>query len=116
MSRESPRAADPFALERYIDELRDAAPHYVYGFDIERKYVRIWKKHPGSDFRSVVAFYDESTGDLYRADSWKKRGRLLRNLVRGFDQFGNPSRDRRPTRSSSARRSRVRSRRRAGRR
>lgn len=104
------RALDPYALERYIDGLRDSRPEYVYGFETGTKYVKIWKKHPGASSRSVVAFYDETTGDLYRADSWKKRGRFLQNLVRNHDQFGNRSRDHR--RSPARRASRIRSRRR----
>ncbi len=50
---------------------------YKIGWTTGRRYFRMyWSTESGA--RSVIEFIDCTTGDVYRADSWKKRGRNLR--------------------------------------
>lgn len=48
--------------------------------DDRRAYVVLVRVSGGT--RSALAFVDKSNGDLYRADSWKKRGRKIGNVFR----------------------------------
>lgn len=108
-------AAHAYALEKYVDRLMDQdrqrgaqTARRLYGVDYGPVYAKVWRKdYPGDPSRSVVVFvgYD---GTLYRADSWKKRGRIVGHL----DRLREPGRDR-ARRSASRRASRVRSRRRS---
>jgi hypothetical protein len=67
-----------WAFEDYLDRLRRDHPQYEYGWDEGRGYLKIWRqaKMGGRLSRSAVAFVDPA-GNVYRAESWKKRGRLL---------------------------------------
>lgn len=86
-----------YALEKYIDRLMDQdRARHLYGVDYGRQYAKVWRKdYPGAPERNVVVFvgYD---GTMYRADSWKKRGRIVGHL----DRLREPStRDRRRRRA-----------------
>jgi hypothetical protein len=82
-SRDPKRGAFPFADTRiarsfhdYLDRLESAHPSYVYGTTAGRDYLRVWRHPQGSSSKSIVVFVDHY-GNAYKADSWKKRGRLL---------------------------------------
>ena len=53
----------------------------VYGqrakleYEIGRTFARVFTRQGA--FRSAVCFVCLETGDVYRADSWRKRGRLI---------------------------------------
>ena len=73
---ESARAR--WGVEDYLDALRRSNPRYAYGSTPGRGYLKLWYHHAGTsaDDRSVFAFAD-ARGNVYRADSARKRGRLL---------------------------------------
>ena len=49
---------------------------FTYGYEVGRKYHKVFHNDNGGS-RSVVCFVDTETGYVYRADSWKKRGRVI---------------------------------------
>jgi hypothetical protein len=65
------------AINVWLRKLEAQNPSYSYGYDLGPVYARIWKRLGQQDSRSVVNFVELSTGRLYRADSWKKAGRML---------------------------------------
>ena len=69
------------SVDAYVRALRAAQPHYVFGVDRGPVYSRIWKKEGSS--HSVVVFVD-ADGTIYKADSWKKRGRPISTLARSL--------------------------------
>ncbi len=76
-----------WAFEDWIAMLERQHKDRSYGLDEGRTYLRIWWRGKGSDrSRNVVGFLAPN-GDLYRADSWKKKGRLLTNLVKRHPEF-----------------------------
>lgn len=50
----------------------DSAP---LGFEVRRRYAVVFSR--SGAFRSAIEFIDLETGDIYRADSWRARGRLM---------------------------------------
>lgn len=71
---------DAESLRRYLAHLQSEHPEYTYGVDHGRVYSRIWKRLGNQSTRSVVAFVD-ADGAIYRADSWKARGRRLGHVT-----------------------------------
>ena len=74
---------DPAAAARffgYLDRLRGSplfpSPTWSYGYDEGRDYIKVWRRFGAQDSRSIVAFVDRR-GTLYKANSWKKRGRMI---------------------------------------
>lgn len=45
------------------------------GFEIRTRYALVFAVQ--GSFRSAVHFVDLANGDIYRADSWRARGRLM---------------------------------------
>lgn len=66
-------------LDDYLARLERENVQYVYGVDEGRDYLKIWRRPRSSDVRSAVMFVGRD-GTLYRAESWKKRGRALSHL------------------------------------
>lgn len=58
-----------------------AAARATYGqsdplsFEVNRRFARVFAVQGA--FRSAVCFVCLATGDVYRADSWRARGRLM---------------------------------------
>jgi hypothetical protein len=81
---ESARAR--WGVEDYLDALRRSAAastgpggrsRYIYGMTPLRSYMKLWyQTSPSALDRSVFAFVDPK-GMVYRADSARKRGRML---------------------------------------
>jgi len=46
-----------------------------------RKYTRIWLANRTNDYRSIYAFVDQTTGDVYKADSYRKPAPGIRGNI-----------------------------------
>ena len=66
--------------ERCIDKLRDGESDYDFTIDTGRKYHKVIMNAHGN--RSVHAFIDKKTGEVYKAASWKAPAKGVRfNLL-----------------------------------
>jgi hypothetical protein len=54
---------------------------YVFGVDQGRKYARVWNAYGDGRGRSVVAFVDLATGDIYKPEGWKRPAKHIRGNV-----------------------------------
>lgn len=72
----------------WLDKLDAIAPEgYTFTCDEPgRKFVRIVMSIHGSQ-RSVHAFYDMRTGDVYKAEGWKKPAQHVRYRLMDDDSF-----------------------------
>lgn len=80
-------------LERFLDRwrvVRDAEFQKLYGHPADdeinyttgKKYWKIYKANPpGSDYRSIVAFVDKDTGDVYKAAGSKAPAKHVRGSI-----------------------------------
>lgn len=76
-------------VQQNADPRRADAGLYDFGYDVNKKYYRVWSKAKSSTQRSALYFVDKVTGDVYRADSWKQKGRRtgsLEGLLVNYDK------------------------------
>lgn len=60
--------------------------HYAFGIERLTKYVRVWMDNVNPEGvasgRSVHAFFDPTTGDVFKAEGWRKPAKGIRyNLL-----------------------------------
>jgi len=79
-------------LNGWLDLLDRISPEgYAYAIDPPRKgqrYARVVMSINGGD-RSVHAFYDLRTGDVYKAEGWKKPAKGVRFNLLDDESFAN---------------------------
>ena len=70
------------AIIEYVEKMRDVRQKDIYRdicFKMGRKYARVYHVLSNGQ-KSACQFVDPITGNIYRANSWKQRGRLIGNI------------------------------------
>ena len=72
---------NPTLREKLIKYLSLPLPPYYSGrsFEVGRKYIKMFNILTNGQ-HSAINFLNPITGEFYRADSWKQKGRYLGNL------------------------------------
>ena len=76
---------DAAYYEKRIAELRDGKGCYKFDIETGRKYYKIMMETE-SQSRSVHAFVDKKTGELYKAASWKSPAKGVRFDLRIIEE------------------------------
>jgi len=79
------RPEDAAYYEKRIAELRDGKNCYKFEIETGRKYYKIMMETE-SQSRSVHAFVDKKTGELYKAASWKSPAKGVRFDLRIIEE------------------------------
>ena len=79
------RPEDAAYYEKRIAELRDGKNCYKFDIETGRKYYKIMMETE-SQSRSVHAFVDKKTGELYKAASWKSPAKGVRFDLRIIEE------------------------------
>ena len=79
------RPEDAAYYEKRIAELRDGKDCYKFEIETGRKYYKIMMETE-SQSRSVHAFVDKKTGELYKAASWKSPAKGVRFDLRIIEE------------------------------
>ena len=79
------RPEDAAYYEKRIAELRDGKGRYKFEIETGRKYHKIMMETE-SGSRSVHAFVDKKTGELYKAASWKAPAKGVRFDLRIIEE------------------------------
>ena len=79
------RPEDAEYYEKRIAELRDGKNCYKFEIETGRKYYKIMMETE-SQSRSVHAFVDKKTGELYKAASWKSPAKGVRFDLRIIEE------------------------------
>ena len=79
------RPEDAAYYEKRIAELRDGKNCYKFEIETGRKYYKIMMETE-SQYRSVHAFVDKKTGELYKAASWKSPAKGVRFDLRIIEE------------------------------
>ena len=74
--------------EQCIDKLKNGECDYSYEIEKGRKYLKIMMviDHGSSPSRSVHAFIDKNTGEVYKAASWKSPAKGVRFDLRLIEE------------------------------
>lgn len=57
-------------------------PEKIFAKPGGKRYVKVVKGTPGTDGKSVFCFVERSTGDVYKAASWKAPAKGIRGNIR----------------------------------
>lgn len=61
----------------WTTNLHESFPTYEFGIIKGTKYLKIFKKYPGSEHGSVVCFVDRKTGVIKNAKSWTQPSHII---------------------------------------